>query len=447
MSGGSFGPSGGGICGGYGGGAGGFGGGGAGFGGGYGGGPGPCGFGGSGGFGGGGFSGSGGFGGGGFSGGGGGFSGSGFSGGSFGGDDTGLLSNNEKMTMQNLNERLASYLDKVRRLEEENANLEQLIREWYQKQGPQGGRDYSQYYKTIEDLQNQIISATVDLNKVLLDLDNTRMTVDDFRLKYETEYGLHQNVESDINGLRPMLDQLTLARSDLEAQYESLKEELISLKKNHEEEMKGLQSQSSGDVSVEVNAAPGTNLTEKLNEMRGEYERLIENNRREVESWFEAKMEEVNQQVHSSSQEMESSNQQVSELRREYQTLEIELQSLLSMLQSLQSNLEDTERRYNMQLQQIQAMIIPVEEELANIRCEMESQNEEYKMLLGIKTRLEQEIAQYRALLEEGQQDIGNQQGSGGGYSSGGIRGGSIGGVVPDATASQDVEYEKWTLD
>ena len=51
-------------------------------------------------------------------------------------------------------------------------------------------------------------------------------------------------------------------------------------------------------------------------------------------------------------------------------------------------------------------MIGPLEEELASIRCEMESQNEEYKMLLGIKTRLEQEIAQYRALLEEGQQDL-----------------------------------------
>ncbi|NXE95702.1 K1C42 protein, partial [Atrichornis clamosus] len=242
-----------------------------------------------------------------------------------------LLSTNEKLTMQNLNDRLASYMDKVRRLEEENAQLEQLIREWYKSQGPSQSKDYSQYYRTIEELQNQIVGANVDLNRMLLDIDNTRMTVDDFRLKYETEYTLHQSVASDINGLRPLLDQLTLARSDLETQFESLKEELIYLRKNHEEEMKGLQTQSGGDVNVEVNATPGINLMEKLNEMRCEYERLIENNRKEVESWYETKMEEVNQQVHSSGQEIQSSNQQISELRREYQSLEIELQSQISM--------------------------------------------------------------------------------------------------------------------
>ncbi|NXD03663.1 K1C17 protein, partial [Certhia familiaris] len=87
---------------------------------------------------------------------------------------------------------------------------------------------------------------------------------------------------------------------------------------------------------------------------------------------------------------------------------------------SLESSLAETESRYSMLLQQIQGQVNAVEEELASIRCEMEGQSQEYKMLLGIKTRLEQEIQQYRALLQEGQQDLVASQGAfqGGGKSS-----------------------------
>lgn len=91
-----------------------------------------------------------------FGGGGAGFSGGSFSSGGFPGGIGGILSNNEKLTMQSLNERLASYLDTVRNLERKNAQLEQLIREWYQKQAPSGTKDYSHYYGEIEDLQNQV---------------------------------------------------------------------------------------------------------------------------------------------------------------------------------------------------------------------------------------------------------------------------------------------------
>ncbi|XP_069882921.1 keratin, type I cytoskeletal 14 [Dipodomys merriami] len=342
--------------------------------------------------------------------------GSGLGGGLGGGD--GLLVGSEKVTMQNLNDRLATYLDKVRALEEANTDLEVKIRDWYQKQRPAETKDYSPYFKTIEDLRNKILTATVDNANVLLQIDNARLAADDFRTKYETELNLRMSVEADINGLRRVLDELTLARADLEMQIESLKEELAYLKKNHEEEMNSMRGQVGGDVNVEMDAAPGVDLSRILNEMRDQYEKIAEKNRKDAEDWFFSKTEELNREVTTNSELLQSGKSEISELRRSVQNLEIELQSQLSMKASLENSLEETKGRYCMQLAQMQEMIGSVEEQLAQLRCEMEQQSQEYKMLLDVKTRLEQEIATYRRLLEGEDAHLSSAQFSSGSQSS-----------------------------
>ncbi|XP_034611802.1 keratin, type I cytoskeletal 19-like [Trachemys scripta elegans] len=320
-------------------------------------------------------------------------------GGGFGGGD-GLLSGNEKSTMQNLNDRLASYLDKVRALEEANSELEVKIRDWYQKQGPGPAHDYSLYYKTIEDLRDKILAATIDNSKIVLQIDNARLAADDFKTKYETEQALRMSVEADINGLRRVMDELTLARTDLEMQIESLKEELAYLKKNHEEEMKALGGQTGGQVSVEVDSAPGIDLTKILADMRDQYEVMAEKNRKDAETWFNSKTEELNQEVAINTEQLQTSKTEITDLRRTLQGLEIELQSQLSMKAALEGTLADTENRYGAQLAQIQHLIGNVEAQLTDLRADMERQNSDYKQLMDIKTRLEQEIATYRQLLE-----------------------------------------------
>uniref|UniRef100_A0A8C3X0A3 Keratin 15 n=1 Tax=Catagonus wagneri TaxID=51154 RepID=A0A8C3X0A3_9CETA len=218
--------------------------------------------------------------------------------------------------------------------------------------------------------------------------------------RYENELALRQSVEADINGLRRVLDELTLAKTDLELQIEGLNEELAYLKKNHEEEMKEFGKQVAGQVNVEMDAAPGVDLTRVLAEMREQYEAMAEKNRRDAEAWFFSKTEELNKEVASNTEMIQTSKTEITDLRRTVQGLEIELQSQLSMKAGLESSLAETECRYATQLQQIQGLIGGLETQLSELRSEMEQQNQEYKMLLDIKTRLEQEIATYRSLLE-----------------------------------------------
>lgn len=68
---------------------------------------------------------------------------------------------------------------------------------------------------------------------------------------------------------------------------------------------------------------------------------------------------------------------------------------------SLEENLAQTEGQYCMKISQMQTQITGIEEQLAQIRAEIECQTADYENLLDAKTKLENEIATYRKLLDE----------------------------------------------
>lgn len=54
--------------------------------------------------------------------------------------------------------------------------------------------------------------------------------------------------------------------------------------------MNALRGQVGGDVNVEMDAAPGVDLSRILNEMRDQYEKMAEKNRKDAEEWFFTKV-------------------------------------------------------------------------------------------------------------------------------------------------------------
>ncbi|KAM6175656.1 keratin, type I cytoskeletal 23 isoform 2-T2 [Erethizon dorsatum] len=310
-----------------------------------------------------------------------------------------LLGGNGKETMQNLNDRLASYLDKVRALEVANQKLESRILQWHQERDSGSKKDYSQYEENISHLQEQIVDGKMANAHILVLIDNARMAVDDFNLKYENEHSLKKDLEIEVETLRKTLDDLTIITTDLEQEVEGMRKELILMKKRHEQEMEGQPMPNDLKVSVKVDATPREDLTKVLEDMRQEYEFIIKKKHQDLDTWFKEQSAAVSQEV-AIPAVVQGNQSDIHELKRTFQALEIDLQAQHSRKSSLENMLLETQSQYSCQLQDMQQIISHYEEELLQLRHDLARQNNEYKVLLGIKTHLEKEIATYHQLLE-----------------------------------------------
>ena len=197
----------------------------------------------------------------------------------------------EKETMQDLNDCLASYLEEVRSLEADNRRLESKILEHLEKKGPQV-RDWGHCLKIIKDLRAPIFANSVDNARIVLQIDNARLAADDLRVTYEMELAMRQSVESDIHGLHKVIDDPSVTRLQLETEIEVL-EELLFMKKNHEEEVKGLQNQiANSGLTVELDAPTPQDLSNIMADIRAQYDELAQKNREELDKYWSQQVQD-----------------------------------------------------------------------------------------------------------------------------------------------------------
>uniref|UniRef100_A0A672KXU0 Keratin, type I cytoskeletal 18-like n=1 Tax=Sinocyclocheilus grahami TaxID=75366 RepID=A0A672KXU0_SINGR len=311
-------------------------------------------------------------------------------------------STNEKEAMQSLNSRLANYLDKVRTLEKSNADLELRIKQLMLERVPKG-HDIDSMMAQAHALEQEVRKKTLENARIMLEIDNAKLAADDFRIKWDTESAMCQSVERDCVALKKAKSDHDQIIATLRGDLDSLKEELYFLKKNHEEVRSppgNEMTNAAPEVSVEVDAAHGPELGTVLSDLRSQYEGIVQKNKEEAESWYRKKLEMVQSQVRESNEALRGAQSELTERQRFLQTLEVELESLHKQVAALEGNLGETGQKYTLEMERLQATLAQLEENLSQLRLDMQRNKTDYEQLLRIKQNLEMEIATYRRLLE-----------------------------------------------
>ncbi|MEY6412380.1 hypothetical protein WJF12_23440, partial [Salmonella enterica subsp. enterica serovar Corvallis] len=167
-------------------------------------------------------------------------------------------------------------------------------------------------------------------------------------------------------------------------------------KKNHENDVMELRNQiAQSGVHVDIDAPKGQDLSQIMAEIRAKYEKMAQKNQEELKAWHESQIIEVQTQVTQNTEALKGAQTEVNDLRRQMQTLEIELESQKSLKASLEGTLRDTELRFNMEIESLNAILLGLEAELTQLRNKIQLQSQDYEALLNTKMKLEAEIATY----------------------------------------------------
>ncbi|XP_072539036.1 keratin, type I cytoskeletal 18-like [Salminus brasiliensis] len=305
----------------------------------------------------------------------------------------------DKKTMESLNNRLSDYLGRVRKLEKSNQELQEQIRDILEKRGQTVDQDWDKIKKPLADLRKEIRDKTMENARLLLQIDNSKLANEDFKNKLETEHIARQSVEHDLADLRRVIDESQLARLDLESQIESNREELAYLQKEHRDEVAVLKEKiKESNVTVETDSSQ-SNLSDTINKIRNQYEKLAVKNREETDEWYKNKFENIKVEVARNTESLQTSRTELNELRRQKQLREIDVQALQSTILSLEETLKDSEGRYGREMARLNRILQQLGAELTRVRDKVERQAMEYQALLNIKMKLEAEIDGYRRLL------------------------------------------------
>ncbi|XP_030407892.1 neurofilament light polypeptide isoform X3 [Gopherus evgoodei] len=306
----------------------------------------------------------------------------------------------EKAQLQDLNDRFASFIERVHELEQQNKVLEAELLVLRQKH-TEPSRFRALYEQEIRELRLAAEEASGEKQALQGERESLEETLRGLQARYEEEILSREDAEGRLLEVRKGADEAALARAELEKRIDSLLDELAFLKKVHEEELAELQAQIQyAHLSVEMDVSAKPDLSAALRDIRAQYEKLAARNMQNAEEWFRSRFTVLTESAAKNTDAVRAAKDEISESRRLLKAKTLEIEATRGMNEAMERQLQELEEKQNADIAAMQDTINKLENELRTTKSEMARYLKEYQDLLNVKMALDIEIAAYRKLLE-----------------------------------------------
>ncbi|XP_066209745.1 keratin, type II cuticular Hb2 [Saccopteryx leptura] len=312
----------------------------------------------------------------------------------------------EKEQIKCLNSRFASFINKVRFLEQKNKLLDTKWKFTQQQRSCQSNMEpiFEAY---ICGLRRQLDGVTGDRARLEAELCSLQDTLEGYRKKYEEELSLRSCAENEFVALKKDVDTAFLLKADLETNVEALVQEIDFLKGLYEEEICLLQSQiSETSVIVKMDNGRVLDVDSIIAEIKAQYDDIASRSKAEAEAWYQCRYEELRLTSGSQCDDLRNRKSEILEMKKRTQRLQQEIESVKAQRCKLEAAVTQAEQQGETALNDAKCKLSGLEEALQKAKQDMACLLKEYQEVMNSKLGLDIEIATYRRLLEGEEQRL-----------------------------------------